>query len=134
MLQLTNNLINGNLELTKVPAPSIYDGEILVRNYYSVISAGTEAKKVDTAKKGILTKAYKKPEEVKKVIESLRTDGIYSTYNKVMNKLDALSPLGYSSSGIVEAVGKGAGGFKKRGSCRVCRGRYCKSCRNNICA
>lgn len=113
MLQLTNNLINGNLELTKVPAPSIYDGEILVRNYYSVISAGTEAKKVDTARKGILTKAYKKPQEVKKVIESLRTDGIHSTYNKVMNKLDALSPLGYSSSGIVEAVGKGADRFKK---------------------
>ena len=42
---------------------------------------------------------------------SVRREGIQATYHKVMNKLDALSPLGYSTSGRVVAVGAGCERF-----------------------
>jgi polar amino acid transport system substrate-binding protein len=49
---------------------------------------------------------------VKQVFDTLKSKGIASTYRRVMNKLDALTPLGYSASGVVEAVGEGVTRFK----------------------
>ncbi|MEM6816013.1 MAG: bi-domain-containing oxidoreductase, partial [Bacteroidota bacterium] len=53
-----------------------------------------------------------RPDQVKKVIQSVQQQGLWATYSKVMNKLDSLTPLGYSTSGIVEAVGNGITEFK----------------------
>ena len=112
MLQLTQNLKSGKMELSEVPVPALGEGRILVRNRFSVISAGTEGGKVETARKGYLGKAKEKPSQVKQVIDTLRSEGIASTYRRVMNKLDALTPLGYSAAGVVEAVGAGVTGFR----------------------
>ena len=112
MLQLTQNLKSGKMELSEVPVPALTGGRVLVRNHYSVISAGTEGGKVSTARKGYIGKAKEKPAQVKQVIDTLKSEGIASTYRRVMNKLDALSPLGYSASGIVEAVGDGVTRFR----------------------
>ena len=112
MLQLTQNLKSGKMELSEVPVPALAWGKVLVRNHNSVISAGTEGGKVSTARKGYIGKAKEKPSQVKQVIETLKSEGIASTYRRVMNKLDALSPLGYSASGVVEAVGEGVTRFK----------------------
>jgi len=111
MLQLTQNLKSGKMELSEVPVPSLAAGRVLVRNHYSVISAGTEGGKVETARKGYIGKAKEKPSQVKQVIDALKSEGIASTYRRVMNKLDALTPLGYSASGVVEAVGEGVTRF-----------------------
>lgn len=111
MLQLTQNLKTGEMEVSEVPVPALTRGRVLVRNHYSVISAGTEGGKVSVARKGYIGKAREKPAQVKQVIDALKSEGIASTYRRVMNKLDALSPLGYSASGIVEAVGEGVTGF-----------------------
>ncbi len=46
MLQITQNLKQGKLEIIEVPVPAMGRGMILIRNYYSVISAGTEGGKV----------------------------------------------------------------------------------------
>ena len=105
MYQLTQNLKTGNMEISEVPIPSITSKNILVRNYFSLISAGTEGSKVSTARKGYIGKAKEKPEQVKQVLDTIKKEGIISTYKKVMNKLDALSPIGYSSAGEVIAVG-----------------------------
>ena len=112
MLQLTQNLKTGEMEVSEVPVPALTRGRVLVRNHYSVISAGTEGGKVAVARKGYLGKAKEKPAQVKQVIDALRSEGIASTYRRVMNKLDALSPLGYSASGVVEAVGEGVTGLR----------------------
>jgi len=112
MLQLTQNLKTGKMELSEVPVPKAGRGKVLVRNHYSVISAGTEGGKVSTARKGYLGKAKEKPAQVKQVIDSLKSEGIRSTYRRVMTKLDALTPLGYSASGVVEVVGEGVAGFR----------------------
>ena len=112
MLQLTQNLKTGRMELSEVPAPASGKGRVLVRNHYSVISAGTEGGKVSTARKGYIGKAREKPAQVRQVLDTLKSEGIASTYRRVMNKLDALSPLGYSASGVVERVGEGVTAFR----------------------
>jgi polar amino acid transport system substrate-binding protein len=112
MLQLTQNLKSGKMELTEVPFPALEKGKILVRNHFSLISSGTESYKVETARKSLIGKAKEKPEQVKQVLDTLKKEGFVNTYNKVMNKLDALSALGYSSAGEVIEVGNDVTKFK----------------------
>ena len=61
MKQLTHKLKDGQLDVLEVPAPLLSEGQILVRNHYSVISAGTEGSTVSTARKGYLGKAKERP-------------------------------------------------------------------------
>ncbi|MBD3338999.1 MAG: zinc-binding dehydrogenase [Candidatus Lokiarchaeota archaeon] len=112
MKQLTQNLKSGNMKVLEVPYPALAPKNVLVRVHYSLISAGTEASKVSTARKGYLGKAKEKPDQVKQVLDTLKKEGVASTYRKVMNKLDAWAPLGYSCSGEVIEVGKEVSGLK----------------------
>lgn len=104
MEQLTQNLKDGKMELLEVPFPALGSGQVLVRNHFSLISAGTEGKTVKDARLGYIGKARARKEEVKKVIQTARTIGWMDTYRLVMNKLDAPSALGYSCAGEVIAV------------------------------
>ncbi len=63
MEQLTQQLKSGKMEILEVPFPIIGEGQVLVRNYYSVISAGTEGKTVSDARKGILLKLNREKKE-----------------------------------------------------------------------
>ena len=100
------------MEIMEVPFPALGKGQILVRNHYSVISAGTEGKTVTDARKGYIAKARSRQKEVKQVIEMIKTQGLKETYNLVMNKLEAPSTMGYSSAGEVIGVGEEVIGFK----------------------
>lgn len=104
MEQLTQNLKDGFMQLLKVPFPALGAGQIMVRNHFSVISAGTEGKTVKDARLSYLGKAQARKDEVKKVIAAAQTFGVMKTYKMVMNKLESPSPLGYSCSGEVIAV------------------------------
>jgi polar amino acid transport system substrate-binding protein len=104
MEQLTQNLKDGKMQLLEVPFPVLSAGQVLVRNYFSLISAGTEGKTVKDARLNYIGKARARKEEVKKVIEAAKTFGVMNTYKMVMNKLDAPSPLGYSCAGEIIAV------------------------------
>ena len=106
MHQLTQNLKDGAMRILEVPFPALADGAVLVRNHYSVISTGTEGKTVKDARLGYMGKAKARQKEVKQVISSVKANGLLTTYNMVMNKLEALSSLGYSCAGEVIAVGK----------------------------
>lgn len=112
MHQLTQQLKSGKMEILEVPFPSFSSGQLLVRNFYSVISAGTEGKTVSDARKGYISKAMSRQKEVKQVIEMIKTDGLKSAYQTVMNKLEAPSALGYSCAGEVIGVGNNVRGFK----------------------
>lgn len=106
MNQLTQQLKSGKMEILEVPFPALNKGQVLVRNHYSVISAGTEGKTVSDARKGYIAKARSRQKEVKMVIDAIKTEGFKKTYDLVMNKLEAPSTLGYSCAGDVIAVGE----------------------------
>ncbi|HOS47250.1 MAG TPA: bi-domain-containing oxidoreductase [Bacteroidia bacterium] len=112
MEQLTQSLKDGKMEILEVPFPALNAGQVLVRNHYSLISAGTEGKTVKDARLGYLGKARARKDEVKKVIQSARTLGVFETYRLVMNKLDAPSALGYSCAGEIIAVADDVRDFK----------------------
>lgn len=112
MEQLTQKLKSGEMKVSEVPIPQVSKGMVLVRNHYSIISAGTEGSTVKTARKSLIEKAKSRPQDVKQVVDSLKKQGPIATYRAVMKKLDAYSPLGYSSAGVVIEVGEGVTGFQ----------------------
>lgn len=112
MEQLTQNLKDGHMQLLEVPFPALAAGQVLVRNHYSLISAGTEGKTVKDARLGYIGKARARKEEVKKVIQTAKTIGLKETYRLVMNKLDAPSALGYSCAGEIIGVADDVSDFK----------------------
>jgi len=112
MLQLVQKLKNGQMKTLEVPNPVLGHGMILVKNYYSLISPGTEGSTVKAARKSLLGKARQRPQQVKQVMDVLKSQGPVQTYRTVMKKLDAYSPLGYSCVGEVIAVGPDVTQFK----------------------
>ena len=122
MNQLTQQLKSGQMEILEVPLPTLGKSQVLVRNHYSLISAGTEGKTVSDARKGYIAKAQSRQKEVKQVIELIKSQGLRSTFGMVMNKLDAPTPLGYSCAGEVIAVAEGIRDLKP-GDLVVCGGQ-----------
>ncbi len=112
MKQLVQKLSDGRPFIQETPAPTPGRGEILVRNFYSVISSGTEGATVRSARKNIIAKAMERPKDVKMVLDLLKRQGPAQTYRAVMKKLDAYSPMGYTTSGQVVAVGADVDGFE----------------------
>ena len=111
MRQVTQNYKSGEIKLEEVDWPALKPGGVLVRSHYSVISTGTEGMKVREGKLSYLGKARARPDQLKKVLNTLKQQGFVATYQKVMNKLDSLTPLGYSLAGEVVAVGADAAEF-----------------------
>ena len=112
MKQLTQKLGSGDMVIQEIPYPQLGRGMIMVKNHYSIISAGTEGSTVQSARKSLISKAKERPKQVKQVIDALKKQGPIQTYRAVMKKLDAYSPLGYSCSGEVIEVGEGVTEFK----------------------
>ena len=99
------------MAVLEVPFPALNPGHILVRNHYSVISAGTEGKTVKDARLGYIGKARTRKRELAQVIDSVKVNGLSTTYQRVMHRLEAPSALGYSCAGEVIAIGPGVKGF-----------------------
>ncbi|PIS37837.1 MAG: oxidoreductase, partial [Nitrospirae bacterium CG08_land_8_20_14_0_20_52_24] len=112
MRQLTQKLKDGTMQILDVAVPSLKKGHILAKNYYSLISAGTEGSTVKAARKGYIGKAKERPQQVKQVMDTLMEKGLVQTYRAVMKKLDAHSPLGYSCVGQVIDVADDVREFK----------------------
>lgn len=101
MLQVLQHQSTGEILVEELPLPSCPPNGVLVRVLYSLISAGTERTSVSKAQSSLLDRALKQPQEVKKVLDSVRKDGLAATFRKVQNTLDSYKPLGYSVSGVV---------------------------------
>ncbi|MFA5012848.1 MAG: bi-domain-containing oxidoreductase [Ignavibacteria bacterium] len=89
------------MKIDDVPVPLVRDGCVLVKNYHSLISSGTEKSSVQTAKASLIGKAKSRPDLVKQVLQNVKREGILATYNKVKTRLDNYKELGYSCSGEV---------------------------------
>lgn len=115
---------DGRLELQDVPVPVAPPGGVLVRTTHSVISIGTEKMKVEQARMNLLQKARARPDQVRKVLETARNLGWRSALEKVRNRLETPTPLGYSAAGVVTAVDAGNTRFRI-GDRVACAGAEC---------
>ena len=102
----------GILSLVNIPTPALKSTEILVKNDSSVVSVGTEKTMIDLAKKSLLGKARARPDLVKRVLNSIKTEGVTETYRQVVARLENPILLGYSSSGTVQETGTDVTQFK----------------------
>jgi len=112
MKQLIQDFKTGEIKIVDVPTPRARAGHVLVRNAWSLVSAGTERSTVSTGQKSLIGKARARPDLVKKVIDSARKEGIVAAWQKVQTRLDNWKTLGYSTAGVVIEVGEGVEGFQ----------------------
>ena len=88
---------NGKLKVVQAPDPVVKPGHVLIANAFSVISAGTEKAAIELAKKSLLGKARERPDQVRRVLEKLRNEGILNTISQVRERLDEPMTMGYSA-------------------------------------
>jgi predicted dehydrogenase/threonine dehydrogenase-like Zn-dependent dehydrogenase len=87
-----------------IPEPQMKGPGLLVNNRCSLISVGTERQMIEVSQMSLLGKARQRPDMVRQVLAKMKTEGMKSTYDKVIGRLSTPTSLGYSSSGIVEEV------------------------------
>ncbi len=107
MRQVAQNYRSGELVVLETPEPTCRAGGILVRTLFSLISTGTELMKVREASLSLVGKARARPDQVRKLVDSVAQQGARATYSKAMDRLDSYTPMGYSTCGVVVEVGEG---------------------------
>ena len=107
MKSVLQNVKTGVIAVEDIPAPALRTGTVLVRNAYSLVSAGTEKSVLEFSKANYLQKARQRPDLVRKVLLKAKNDGLWQTYQVVSNLIDQPIQLGYSSAGTVVGVGDG---------------------------
>lgn len=101
----------GSVVVAEVPAPKVGARNVLVRVAYSCISAGTELAGVRMSALPLYKRALKQPENVKRVLQMVREQGIAHTLERVQGKMASGSPTGYSAAGVVIDLGAEVEGF-----------------------
>lgn len=104
-------LTHAGIEVTDVPAPKVEPGRVLVRTAASCISVGTELPGVKASNLPLWKRALKRPDQMLRVIEMVRTEGLAKTQEVVRSHLRQAHPMGYSLAGTVVAVGEGVNDF-----------------------
>jgi predicted dehydrogenase/threonine dehydrogenase-like Zn-dependent dehydrogenase len=112
MKQIAQNYKTGELTVLETPAPVSRPGGVVVQSLFSLISTGTEMMKLAEAKLSMVGKARARPDQVRKVLDTVAQQGAMATYKKVMSRLDSYTPLGYSLCGVVTETGPGAEEFR----------------------
>lgn len=107
MKAILQNFKTGDMTVADVPPPAVTAGCVLVRTAASLVSVGTERSIIELAKMNPVQKARARPDLVRKIISKVGQEGLLSVAQSVLNRLSTPLPLGYSSAGIVEAVGAG---------------------------
>jgi predicted dehydrogenase len=106
MKQVVQRLSDGRVEVVEVPIPQASPETALVRVRASLVSTGTERTKLETGRQTLLAKARARPDEVRKVLDKAKQEGVRDTVRAVRARLEQPAPLGYSSAGTVIRVGE----------------------------
>jgi predicted dehydrogenase/threonine dehydrogenase-like Zn-dependent dehydrogenase len=104
MRQLLQNVSTGEITVEEVARPTQSNASLLVASRFSLISAGTERAALELGRASLVGKARARPDLVKRVVESARTEGVATTYAKVRGRLGDPNALGYSLAGVVLAA------------------------------
>ena len=92
MKAIVQNMKNGALRVDEVPPPALKPGGIQVQAHRSLISLGTERAVLGLAKKSTLGKAKDRPDLARKVIEKARQEGLWNTFQAVLNRINSPMP------------------------------------------
>jgi threonine dehydrogenase-like Zn-dependent dehydrogenase len=111
MKQLLQSLRTGGTEIAEVPSPHASSGCLLVHTHNTLVSAGTERMLVDFGKGNWIDKARQQPDKVRMVFDKVKTDGLSTTIDAVLSKLDQPLALGYCNVGRVAELGRGVTGY-----------------------
>ena len=101
MKQVVQHLRSGTIELEEVPPPALRAPGVLVATACSVLSPGTERAAAELGRSTLLGKALRRPDQVRKVLDNVRREGVWPTMRKVQQRLDVTRAMGYSCAGIV---------------------------------
>jgi len=112
MKQLLQNLKTGRTTVEEVPMPTPGGGQALVRVAASLVSAGTERMLVEFAGSSLVGKARSRPDLVRQVVDKMKREGVVPAVRAAFSRLDQPIPLGYSSAGIITALGEDMQGFQ----------------------
>jgi len=133
MRQLFQDPRAGTIQVLELPPPALRPGTVLVQNAYSVVSPGTERGTVAAARDSYLKTARARPDLVRRVIDTVKREGVLAAYRKVQAKLSEPQALGYSSAGTVLAVAPAAGDHFHVGDRVACCGQNVASHAEQIC-
>ncbi len=111
MKQIIQNLQTGKTILEEVPIPMVKGGHVLIQTTKSLVSLGTERMLVEFGKASLVQKARQQPDQVKLVLNKIKTEGLFETLDAVFNKLNQPIPLGYCNVGRIVEVGAGVTEF-----------------------
>ncbi len=112
MKQVLQYMSTGETKIVEVPVPQVQRKTALVQTATSLVSAGTERSLVEFAEKNLVQKASSRPDLVKQVTEKAKREGILTTLDSALNRLDQPLVLGYSSAGTILEIGEGLEGFQ----------------------
>jgi predicted dehydrogenase/threonine dehydrogenase-like Zn-dependent dehydrogenase len=112
MKQLFLSVNDGKMKEIETVAPTAKDNTVIVETMYSVVSAGTERSLASFGSKNLVQKALERPDQVKKVMEKMSTEGIFTTVENAFGRLKDPMPMGYSAVGKVIEVGRGVTDIK----------------------
>lgn len=102
----------GKVQTEEVPPPAVSPGMVLVRVRRSLISSGTESSFVsDSGTAGYVLKKARDPLNVDKMKRKLASVGVRGTWDLVKSKLFEFQAPGYSTAGVVVALGEGVPGL-----------------------
>ena len=107
MKQLFLMVNDGSIKMIDTPAPRVKENHVIVETLYSAVSAGTERGLTSFGGKNLIQKALERPDQVKKVIDKMSTDGILTTLDAAFTKLKEPMPMGYSGVGKIVECGRG---------------------------
>ncbi len=101
----------GSAVVEDIPAPKVGSKSVLVAVTHSCVSIGTEIAGLKMSGMPLYRRALKQPDNVKRVLEMMRDQGVRRTLSRVCGKLSAGSASGYSAAGRVIDVGNQVVGF-----------------------
>jgi predicted dehydrogenase/threonine dehydrogenase-like Zn-dependent dehydrogenase len=88
-----------------VPAPMVNKDSILVKVYYSCISAGTEISSLMSSGNSKIKDVLSDPNKVVKAIDHVKKEGLSRTIQKAQGKFEEAEQIGYSASGVAIKIG-----------------------------
>ncbi len=133
MKQLFQDPKAGTIQVVDIAPPALRPGTILVRNAFSVVSPGTERGTVSAARDSYIKTARARPDLVRRVLDTVKREGVLAAYRKVQAKLSEPQALGYSSAGTVIAVGPGTEDHFRIGDRVACCGQNVASHAEVVC-